>query len=76
MVSKAAIIIEETKNERLYQFVVPMGVPFAEAEEMALLMVEAIRELAKNAAAQDEAAKAKAAEEAAPAEAIQAEIVS
>jgi hypothetical protein len=75
MVSKAVIMIEETKNERLYQFSVPMGAPFVEAEEMALLMVEAIRELAKNAAAQDEAAKAKAAEEAAPAVAVEAEVV-
>ncbi len=56
MISKAAIVIEETKNERLYQFVVPMGAPFAEAEELALMMVEAIRELAKNAAKQAETA--------------------
>lgn len=57
MISKGVIIIEEVKNERLYQFIVPMGSPFVDAEEVALLMVEAVRELAKQAAAQAEAPK-------------------
>lgn len=49
MVSEAHILLKEVKNERLYQMIIPLGVSFADAELVALQMVEAIRELAKRA---------------------------
>lgn len=49
MVSEAHIVLKEVRNERLYQMIVPLGVSFADAEQVALQMVEAIRELAKRA---------------------------
>lgn len=49
MISEAHIILKETRNDRLYEMILPLGVPFADAEIVALQMVEAIREMAKRA---------------------------
>ena len=78
MISKLTIILEETRGEnkeRLYQFIIPMGAPLAEVEEMALLMVEGAKEVCQKSKEQNEALAAKAAAEAAPAVPVDAEVV-
>lgn len=64
MISKIAIVLEQTRgenNERLYQFVIPMGSPLEEVEQMAALMVEGAKEVCQKAKEQNEAMAAQAA---------------
>jgi hypothetical protein len=54
MNQKGAVILEVTKGDNRYEFVMPIGAPFGEAYDAAFQALMTITEMAKNAA---EAAK-------------------
>jgi hypothetical protein len=51
MEQKAMYVIEETKNNRVYSFSMPMGAPIGEAYDVAFSILEQIVELSKQAVA-------------------------
>jgi hypothetical protein len=58
MVVRNEVVIEITKNERVYRFTIPLGSPFGEAYDTAYEVLYKISEMAK-----ESAEKAKAPEE-------------
>lgn len=48
---KSCVVIEITKNERLYTFTMPVGAPFGEAYDVAYQVLLKIADLAKEGAA-------------------------
>ena len=61
---KSAIILEVEKNERLYQFVVPVGAPYGEAVDTAYEVFVKLSELAQENIQKAKEAKEKADKEA------------
>ena len=79
MVQKSALIFESVKgekNERTYQFIIPVGAPFGEVFDVAFEVLAAAEELAKKAMENAKQAMddAKAKEAAEPAQEVTAEL--
>jgi hypothetical protein len=49
MEQKAALIFERKKEERVYQFIIPVGAPFGEVFDVVFEMLGAAQEFSKQA---------------------------
>lgn len=58
----ANVIIEVEKEDRRYQFIMPVGAPFGEAYDAAFQALSAISEMAKNAVEQAKRAESESAQ--------------
>lgn len=61
--ARTYVTLDFEREGRIYVFSIPFGSPYSEAEEIALGMVEAVREMARAAKEQADKAAAAAAEE-------------
>ena len=61
--ARTYVTLDFEREGRIYVFSIPFGSPYSEAEEVALGVVEAVREMARAAKEQADKAAAAAAEE-------------
>lgn len=52
MEHKTAVILQTSKNDRLYQFIIPMGAPYGEVFDVAFEMLAGAEEFSKKAVEQ------------------------
>lgn len=52
MEHKTAVILQTSKNDRIYQFIIPMGAPYGEVFDVAFEMLAGAEEFSKKAVEQ------------------------